>query len=50
MKPTREAKIRQVMSELYKIAKGMPKGQGLKVSNKLDRISRELKKDRKEIN
>ena len=48
MKPTREAKIRQVMSELYKIAKGMPKGQGLKVSNKLDRISRELKKDRKE--
>jgi hypothetical protein len=48
MKPTREAKIRQVMSELYKIAKGMPKGMGLKVSNKLDRISRELKKDRKE--
>jgi hypothetical protein len=48
MKPTREAKIRQVMSELYKIAKEMPNGKGLKVSNKLDRISRELKKDRKE--
>ena len=43
----REKKIRGYMGSIRDLTKTMPVGIALKIQNKLDRISVELKKDRK---
>lgn len=48
MNQRRELKIRKLMKEIHQIAQDLPPGKARRVSNKLDRISLELKKDRKQ--
>ena len=48
MLPDREKRIRNHMNAIRKIASEMPEGKKNAISNKLDRISLELKKDRPE--
>lgn len=43
----REKKIRGYMGSIRDLTKTMPTGVALKIQNKLDKISVELKKDRK---
>ena len=50
MDAKREAKVRMYLSELYKWCKDVPSPLGLRMSNKLDKISLELKKDRENYN
>lgn len=45
----REKKIRGYMGSIRELTKTMPAGVALKIQNKLDKISVELKKDRKEL-
>ena len=45
----RERKIRGYMSGIRELTKTMPAGVALKIQNKLDKISVELKKDRKDL-
>ena len=42
----REKKIRGYMGSIRELTKTMPAGMALKIQNKLDKISIELKKDR----
>lgn len=46
MNDKREKKIRGYMASIRKYTDTLPTGLKLKISNKLDRISLELKKDR----
>ena len=48
MLPNREKRIRNHMNAIRKIASDLPEGKKNAISNKLDRISLELKKDRPE--
>lgn len=49
MKVAREKKIRGYMDSIRKAIASLPSGQRLRVENKLDKISVELKKDRQSI-
>ena len=46
MLPNREKRIRGFMNEIRKLTSDLPQGKRNAISNKLDRISLELKKDR----
>jgi len=46
MIPNRENRIRALMNDIRKLSSGLPQGKRNAISNKLDRISLELKKDR----
>lgn len=46
MVPNREKRIRGFMNEIRKLTSDLPQGKRNAISNKLDRISLELKKDR----
>lgn len=46
MVPNREKRIRGYMNEIRKLTSDLPQGKQNAISNKLDRISLELKKDR----
>lgn len=48
MLPKKEQRIRVYMNNIRKIARGLPDGKRNAISNNLDRISLELKKDRPE--
>ena len=48
MQPNREHRIRGYMNDIRRIIKDLPEGTQIKIGNKLDRISLELKKDRPE--
>jgi len=48
MLPNKERRIRRYMNDIRKIINDLPQGKANAISNKLDRISLELKKDRPE--
>lgn len=48
MLPNREQRIRRYMSNIRNLTRGLPQGKANAISNNLDRISLELKKDRPE--
>lgn len=49
MKASREKKIRGYMTAIRKYTENLPDGLRNRISNKLDKISVELKKDRQSI-
>lgn len=47
MNANKEKKVRGYMTDIRNLSKQLPQGVALRIQNKLDKISVELKKDRK---